>query len=386
MKIFNNEKYNTVAVYVLIVIIFTIFCVLVCINFDFIKSTVNTIYSVCKPLIYAFIFAFMLLPLSKLCENKILFFIKKRIKLKKMLAIILTYLIAFSVITFFGFIIVPQIIDSYTDLESKVGGYVSYAQNWIEEKAGESEYFAEQYEKVIDALQGLVANSYTFFESITPVIINFLGAFLKETINIFLGIVISIYFLISKDKVWAQIKKLSRAVLPDDGYKSLLKILDLIYKIFNEFVVGKSLDSIFLGLLCFLLMTLFSMPYAPIVSLAIGMTAFIPFIGIYIGALFGVFIIFIADPAKVLWFLLIVIGLQQIDSNLIEPRILSEKNGLSALWVLIAIIFMGGFFGLFGLFFGVPIFTVIYSMFKELVERRLKKRELPHETLKYTGE
>jgi Predicted permease len=386
MKFFNNEKYNTVSAYVLLIVIFTISCIVVFINFDTVSGWSDIFFEACKPLIYAFFFAFFLSPLMKFCDKKLLFFIgrkKPKPKLKKILSVILTYAIALGAVTFFIFIIIPNIVDSYYELQSKIEGYIVYAQNWIEDMIGTSDFFAEQYAKVIDSLQDLISDSYRLFNDISPHIINFISSTINETTSILLGMIFSIYFILSKDIVRAQCKKMLRAFMSENAYNYSLKVFSLINTTFSEYIVGKALDSIFIGLLCFILMTITTLPYASLVSIIVGVLSFIPFFGIYIGALPGIFIIFIASPIKALWFFIMIIGLQQLDSNLIEPRILSEKNGLSALWVLVAIILMSGLLGFAGLFLGVPLFTVAYVLFKELIEKKLSAKNMPTDTKDY---
>lgn len=386
MKFFNNDKYNTISVYILLVIIFNIFLIVIYLNIDVVSGWFSLLFNVCKPLIYAFFFAFFLSPLLKFCDNKLLFFIgrkKPKPKLKKILSVILTYVIILGATIFFIFIIIPNITESYYELESKIGGYIFYAQEWIEDMLGTSEFFAEQYAKVIDSLQELLADSYKLFNNLSPYVIDFIKTFVNETLNIILGLLFSIYFLMAKDKVRAQSKKALKAFLSDSMYNYSLKVFKLINVTFSEYIVGKALDAILIGLLCFLLMTLINLPYASLISVIVGVLSFIPFYGIYIGALPGIFIIFITSPIKALWFIFIIIGLQQIDSNIIEPKILSEKNGLSALWILIAIIVMSGLLGFVGLIIGVPLFTVIYTLFKEWIEKRLESREMSVKTKDY---
>ena len=386
MKLFNNEKYNTISAYALLIILFNILCIVVFLNVGTLSSWKDILFEAAKPVIYAFFFAFFLSPLMKFCDNKLLFFIgrkKPKPKLKKVLSIILTYAIALGAITAFIFVIIPNITKSYYDLESKIGGYIVYAQNWIEDMIGTSDFFAEQYGKVIASLQDLIADSYQLFNNISPVIINLLKSIFNEMTSILLGMVFSIYYLLEKDTVRAQSKKLLRSFMSETVYNYTLKVCRLINVTFNEFIVGKSLDAMFIGLLCFIIMTLFGLPYASLVSIIVGVMSFIPFYGIYLGAVPGIFIIFIASPIKALWFFIIVILLQQLDSNIIEPRILSEKNGLSALWVLIAIILMSELLGIAGLFIGVPLFTVIYRLFKEIVEKKLAAKDLPPDTVDY---
>jgi predicted PurR-regulated permease PerM len=386
MKFKTDDRYNTIAAYVMLVILFNILIILILVNLGVITGAAKVLFDAVKPLLYAVFFAFMLSPLEKFFEKHLPIILEKKKphpKLKKFTAIIMTYLITLLFLTAFGFIIVPQITDSYIDFQSKILTYVGTAQSWVSDIVGSSEFFADQYNRIVTMLEDLVNNSYDMFQTYSPYIVNFIKAFLTEAMNIILGLLFSIYFIIYKEKVIAQFKKLIRAFCSEKTFKDTIRLFRFIGVTFNEFIVGKMLDSILIGLLCYILMMVCMLPYAPFVSVIIGVTAFIPFIGMYIGAIPGIFIIFLASPIKVIWFLLIIIALQQLDSNVIEPRILSEKHGLSTLWVLTSIIIMGGFLGVWGLIIGVPFVTVIYAIFKDIVEKRLEKRGLPSATEDY---
>ena len=145
---------------------------------------------------------------------------------------------------------------------------------------------------------------------------------------------------------------------------------------FNSFIIGKTVDSLIVGVICYIVMLIFRWPYPVLISLIIGVTNMIPVFGPFIGAIPALFLLFIVDPSAALWFALFIIILQQIDGNIIGPLILQDSMGLPSLWIMFAIILGGGFFGLVGMFLGVPVFAVVYVIIKEIVNQRLIDKEI----------
>ena len=145
---------------------------------------------------------------------------------------------------------------------------------------------------------------------------------------------------------------------------------------FNSFIIGKTVDSLIVGVICYIVMLIFGWPYPVLISLIIGVTNMIPVFGPFIGAIPALFLLFIVDPSAALWFALFIIILQQIDGNIIGPLILQDSMGLPSLWIMFAIILGGGFFGLVGMFLGVPVFAVVYVIIKEIVNQRLIDKEI----------
>ena len=201
--------------------------------------------------------------------------------------------------------------------------------------------------------------------------------------NVVLGIIISIYILIDKEKFCALAKKISYAILPQRAADKTIEITHRSSDTFGKFLSGKILDSLIIGILTFVVLTIFKMPYTLLVSVIVGITNIIPFFGPFIGAIPSVIIILFVSPVKALWFLLIILVIQQIDGNIIGPKILGDSIGISAFWILFSILVAGKFLGLVGMVIGVPLFAVIYSIIKEVVESQLDKKGMKTKTEDY---
>jgi len=386
MKFSPDEKYTTIAAYVIIVALVTMLFVIIGLNIAGIGGMIGKFVDIIKPIIYGFIFAFLLHPLVSMFDRLVFAKVNKSkplSKLRRGLSIFCAYLLAAVFLMLFGFIIVPSAAQNYNDFFSRIAEYVGVVQGWLTALADNSELFKDQLAKVSELLNELLVNSYKLLNTVTPYALNLIGRVVTETKNIGIGLIISVYFLISKESLAAAVKRILRAVLPDKLYDWILHVGQLSYVTFSEFVVGETLDSILMGMILFTLMSILGMPYASFISLLVGVTFFIPSIGGYIGAIPSTLIILIAAPSKAVWFLIIIIGLQLFDCLLIEPKILSEQNSMSALWVLIAIVVMSGLLGFWGLIIGVPLFIVIRTLIKEALEKRLASKGLDISTSAY---
>ena len=208
-------------------------------------------------------------------------------------------------------------------------------------------------------LQNLISDSGNMFQTIAGHVVLYAGTFVIEIKNAVLGLILSVYFLFSKELIIAQIKKVMTAILSPVKTSSIIKNLRYVSSTFGSFLTGKILESIIIGLLTFIVLGIFNVPFYPIVSLIVGVTDIIPIFGPFIGAIPSAFIIFLANPIKAIWFVIIILVIQQIDANIIGPKILGEKTGLSSMWVIISLAIAGGLFGVAGMILGVPLFAVL---------------------------
>lgn len=206
-------------------------------------------------------------------------------------------------------------------------------------------------------------------------------AFLK---NLLVGVIVSVYLLGTKERCASYAKKVVFAVFSRKNVYWVLRGTRKVDDIFSGFVRGKLLDSLIIGMICFVCSTLFNFPYAPLVSVIVGVTNIVPFFGPFLGAIPSLFLILLVSPVKALYFLIFILALQQVDGNIIGPKILGNRTGLSSLWVIIAILVGGSFFGLPGMFFGVPVCACLYSAVNFFVETRLRKKNLPLSAEAYT--
>ncbi|MBQ4561656.1 MAG: AI-2E family transporter [Clostridia bacterium] len=395
MKIDWNKKYTTVAAYVCIVITFAVVLVAAALNIDVVWGTVRRILAVLNPFIVGFCIAFLINPLMMLCERYVFAFVEKkkpRPKLNRVLSLISAYIIVSVLIGVFVSMVVPQIVISYNDLQTKVSGYVSGAQEYVMNIFDKEKTFLPDFimnfidtEEVNENVTEIIKNSYGIIIDISPYIINFATNVINSLKNAFIGIIVSVYFLFSKEKLCAQVKKTVYALFSRMHASRMVRVTRITKNTFEGFIIGKIIDSIIIGFITFFVLMIFRMPYYPLIAVIVGVTNVIPFFGPFIGAIPSAFIIFIADPVKSFWFLIIILAIQQLDGNVIGPKILGDTTNMSALWVMFSIIFMSGVLGLTGMFIGVPIFATLYAIFVDYANKLLIARGKSRRLINYYG-
>lgn len=389
MRFRKDENYKTIAVYLSLSLGAVVVLYLTLTHLSYISSAFGVLYAVLAPIIYGFIFAYLLNPLMKLYERTVFRFRKhEKIggKLRRPLSLFFTLLTVVVIITLFFIIVLPQIGKSYNELESQIGHYIAAAQNFADSFVRDFPVFNGKYKNLSEFVdvndftsdvRQVISRLYTVLEGAANYIIEYAGQLVIELKNIIMGIIFSIYFLYSKERLCASIKKLLRAVLSQRRYLDVIRLTRYTHKTFGRFLTGKLIDSAIVGVLTFAVLSVFSFPFAPLISVIIGVTNIIPFFGPFIGAIPSAFIIFIAEPDKTVWFLLIILIIQQLDGNIIGPKIIGNTTGMSSVAVLISITVAGGLFGIPGMIFGVPAGAVICAIVKYLTERRLKKLGAP---------
>lgn len=419
MKIDWNSKYTTIAVYTILTVLAIMLLYVAIVNFDDVTGFFDTLNDVLAPVYIGLAIAYLANPIMKMCETRIFRFKitnKSRFHLKRALSITLSFIIILIILTILLLLILPQVYVSISDLSSKMSGYIKDTVKWLDSFLpnsifGDAEItlsnfvnsigswlydylesssigeelndIQKQLSLIADNLDTLLTSSFAILKDYVPVVMGAFTGFAGGVLDSVLGIFFAIYILSSKEKLIAQAKKVLRAFTGEKQYNGVLELANFTNKTFGGYLVGKIVDSLIVGVLVFIGCIVFGIPYAILVSVLIAVTNVIPIIGPFLGAIPGVLIIFIVDPAKVLWFIIINLVIQQIDGNIIVPILLGESTGLSSLWVLFSITVMGGMWGLFGMFISVPIFAIIYTLIKLLVEKKLASRALPTETDNY---
>ena len=203
--------------------------------------------------------------------------------------------------------------------------------------------------------------------------------------NILIGIIVMVYLLNMKEKLLTQLKMILYGAFPLKIANKVLEEGRYVHQVFGGFIIGKLLDSLIIGILCFVLLNFMKMPYVLLISVIVGVTNVIPFFGPFIGAIPSAFLILLVSPVKCFWFLGFILLLQQFDGNILGPKILGDSTGLSSFWVLFSILLFGGWFGFVGMIIGVPTFAVFYRLVTELVTWLLAKRQLSTDIEKYDG-
>ena len=398
MKVKWSAKYTSMGITAFLVVAASILFLLCLLKFDVIAGAVGTVLSILSPIILGFGFAYLLNPILKFFENtcfkrlfKKLLVKKPKSKLPRVLGIVATVLAALLIVGGLIGIILPQLITSIKGLIDKTPGYFDIAKSWVNETIQNNPWLASFTGENVDQLLSKLQNS---LESVLPnfseLLGNLTGAVIGGAVSVVgavtdtvLGLVVSIYVLFSKEKFAAQTKKVMYALAPRNYVNRVLQISRDTHKVFGGFISGKLLDSLIIGVMTFIVLAIVQMPYAILISVVIGITNIIPFFGPVIGAVPSTLILLLEDPVKAVLFVVIILIIQQIDGNLIGPKILGDSTGLSAFWVIFAILLGGGLFGFIGMLLGVPAFAVIYALFKAFIEERLKKKKIPADTAAY---
>lgn len=300
---------------------------------------------------------------------------------RRAICVVLTILLLAGLIFILLFMIVPEIVRTGQMLASQLPGqldrFFAWMQNWLASLQIPIETFQTidiDWNKVVEVVSNSVKNGgLAVFNTTVGITSSVVG----WVMNLVLGSVFSIYLLLQKEQLGAQLTNAMLAFLPKERVEKILEVGRLSNRIFGKFVSGQCTEAVILGVLCFIGMTAFSMPYAMMVSVVIGATALIPMFGAFIGSFVGAFLILMVEPMQAVWFLVYIVVLQQLEGNLIYPRVVGKSVGLPGIWVLVAVTIGGSLWGVMGILLSVPVCSVLYSLSRQLVRDRLRKRNLP---------
>ena len=386
MKINWNNKYATIAMYAFLVICASILLYLGISQINSIKASVNDFIGTLQPFIIGGALAYLLNFILKFYEDYILSHKTfKRLKKsgKRGIGLLLTYITATIITYLFIQFVLPQLLDSIIGLVNNIPQYLNDLTKVTNDIFDNLNLQPEYISLITDKFGEAITYIITLISNLVPVIGNFIVDATSSILNIIIGIIISIYILIDKEKFMALGKKIVYALCSEKKAKFILRLATQSNMTFSRFIGGKILDSFIIGLLTFVILTIFKMPYILLISVIVGVTNIIPFFGPFIGGIPAAIIILFVSPIQALWFVVIIIVIQQIDGNIIGPKILGDSIGISAFWILFSLLVAAKFMGFVGMIIGVPLFAIFYSIIKEIVEERLRKKGLPIETEKY---
>lgn len=386
MKINWNNRYATIAMYAFLVICASILLYLGISQINLIEASISDFIRTLQPFIIGGALAYLLNFILRFYEDYILShktFKKLKKSGKRGIGLLLTYITA-SIITYlFIQFVLPQLIESIIGLVNNIPQYLNDLTKVTNEIFDDLNLQPEYISLITDKFGEAITYIITLISNLVPVIGNFIVDATSSILNIIIGIIVSIYILIDKEKFMALGKKIVYAICSENKAKFILRLATQSNMTFSRFIGGKILDSFIIGVLTFLILTIFKMPYVLLISVIIGVTNIIPFFGPFIGGIPAAIIILFVSPIKALWFIIIIIVIQQIDGNIIGPKILGDSIGISAFWILFSLLVAAKFMGFVGMIIGVPLFAVIYSLLKEVVEAKLKKKGLKVETKDY---
>ena len=361
-----------------------ILCAFVLFKMPVIISVLKGITEILKPFLYGVVFAYLLAPLCNKIEEKLFqFFPKAKAKARRFIcfiAIVISLCVAIAVIWLIIMMIIPQVWDSVMKIIQMVPQKLIVVNNWIEhmlenqpELQAYFEEFSSQAESNIDSLLNVdtIQKVQSIINSLSVQLFGVFGV----VKNIFLGLLISAYLLGSRKLFGAQAGLILHGVFSDKWAKIIEEEIRYTDKMFNGFLVGKIIDSAIIGLLCFAGTSIMGFEAPAFISVIIGITNIIPFFGPFIGAIPCGLLLLLENPMHCLYFIIFIFVLQQLDGNVIGPKILGNTTGVSSFWVLFAILLFGGMWGVVGMVIGVPLFAVIYDIIRKLVYRGLRKHK-----------
>lgn len=354
-----------------------ILAVLTLANLDAILRPIESLSKILTPITIGLVIAYIANPFLKFFEYKLFNKVKKR-TVNRCLSMLLAYLLLLAIITGILFLIIPAFMASVKDLQANGMLYVNRVLESINNLASDIPFLEKeavaQFLNLENLLNWLISFLSQAGSKLPSSLISIAGGTFKVLTNIIVGVFISIYVLLTKDRLNAGCRRILRALFSRKNEERLLYYFSKAHNKFGGYLIGKMVDSLMVGILCGILFTVFKIPYAVLIAVIIGVTDFIPFFGPFIGAIPSAVIIFIASPSKAIVFVLLILVVQQIDGNLIAPAILGDRTGLSSLGVIIAITVMSDIFGFGGMIIGVPLFAIIVTMLDDYIAHRLHKK------------
>ena len=372
-----------------LVIVACIVCYFAFLRIDDIAKFLKEVATILQPIIMGLVFAYLLNPMVKMIERNLIPVLDEKIKnekkvrsLARNIGVFTSILITLAVVVLLLNMVLPELYESIRDMIISLPGQMNDAMEYLEAHAIKDSAISGTLNTVLENAAAsletwlrtdLISQVNQMMSSLTSGVISFF----ETLFNIVIGLIVSVYVLTSKEKFIGQCKKATYALFQKDRANLILQVTRKSNEIFGGFVIGKIIDSIIIGIICFVVLSLLKMPYTLLVSVVVGVTNVIPFFGPFIGAVPSIILILLAEPIKGLYFMIFILLLQQFDGNILGPKILGNSTGLSAFWVVFSILLGGGMFGFVGMVMGVPTFAVFYYLVEMFLNQKLQKKKLP---------
>lgn len=359
---------------IMIVIIISLM-ILAIINYSSIVGFIGKMISIAVPFIYGGCIAYLLVPLCNRIENKL------KNKHNEALAIAITEVIFIALLVIICITIIPQSIKSISDIITAFPDTLKKFQNTVEDLSGKHSFISKLIGGNIKEFNDMMTDfiSKNVIPNMSDIIAGIATGVAdvgKTAVNMIISIIVSIFALANRKTFARHSKMILRAVLNKKTYDTVINEIKIADKMFSGFFIGKIIDSLIIGVICLISLEVMRIPYAVLVSAIVAITNIIPFIGPFIGAIPGTLIVFSAEPLKALYFIIFIIILQQVDGHIIGPKCIGSATGLSTFWVLFAIIFFGGLWGIVGMLIGVPLLAVLFDIGTRIVKYILNKKNI----------
>lgn len=383
-KFESNKKYFTISIYTIVVVLIS------CVIFRFVTQWSNTsklisqLWGILFPFFMGFLIAYILNPVVAFFQRNVTvkLFKNKPAKLQRGTAILISYLVMIGFIVICLRFIIPQLYDSLRELSLMIPDIYKSINTMFEHyRENSTDMLPDQIAEMLETktLPKLFELTNNLLTNIVPMIYEASMSFAKWLFNLFIAFVVSIYMTIDKSILKNAGKRIVLAIFSENRSYRILRTLKDCHNIFSGFIIGKSIDSLIIGLLAFVAMTILKLPYTVLISVIIGITNMIPYFGPIIGAVPGAFILFIVSPMKCLIFVIMVFVLQQFDGLILGPKILGQSTGVRPLLILFSITVGGAYFGPLGMFLGVPFFATVQFLIGNWVDYRLYKKNIKME-------
>ena len=396
MKFGIDKKTLGIGIVALSVIILCVSFIYLLFNGSLFFAAFRKVLDVSMPVFYGFIIAYLLSSIVNFIEEKCLIPLLKHFKINitskimkhmRFFSITIALILSFLCIYAFLLIVVPEI---YKSLQSIIVSFPTYVDNLIHFVELILARYPEIEQYFMNIMNEYSSDVYEWVSSLLPSMNAFIKSLSQSVISfiltlwdLVLGLIVAIYMLASKERFIGQSKKLLFSIFKAERANSILKDIRFIDCTFGGFISGKLLDSLIIGILCFICLQIIGTPYPLLISFIIGVTNIIPFFGPFIGAIPSAFLVLMVNPLECLYFLIFILLLQQFDGNYLGPKILGDSTGLSSFWVLFSITIFGGLFGFVGMIIGVPTVAVIYEFIKRFMRHQLTKKGYPQDTVPY---
>ncbi len=385
-KIDWNNKYTTIAVYVFLVVAACLLFYAAVDQFDVIWEFFRTIVRYLLPFIYGFVLAYILSPLVRRMEAPLRKSGRLSLKACRGLAMAGSYLLVAAALSIFGMVVLPVLVESAAQLVGNVRFYTERLNELINQLIT---YIPDETlsKEVQTALTQVFNLLYEFIATFLTQVVSVATKIASSVIEVVMGVIISVYMLSDKEKLIAQLKKILSAFLPKRVMDEVLRVAHDSNQKFSGFITGKIIDSTIIGIICALGMLFFKMPFVALVSLIVGITNVIPYFGPFIGAVPGVILVLIGgDITQAILFGVFILALQQFDGNILGPAILGQSTGLSAMWVVFAILLFGGLYGFVGMLIGVPLLAVMFGVLRSIVNGLLRRKGMSTDARDYASD
>jgi len=355
-------------------------------RFDVIQKFFAFSWNVLAPFVYGLIIAYLVSPIYNYTVRGTYSLLNRReqklkhdMGISKGIGTVVSVLVIFIVIFGIMLMVIPGLVNSIIGIIEKLPDEVARIDAWVDANLGKLPLAQEEIDHALNnmmdsavkfATENILPHSQSLATGVTKGVVGFAG-FLLDFI---IGIIISVYFLNSKDTFLGQIKKIIVANFKEETAEEILEGARFTNKTFGGFISGKIIDSIIIGIICFLVMTIFGWEYSLLISCIVGITNIIPFFGPFIGAVPSALLLLVVNPMHAVYFIILIFLLQQFDGNILGPKILGDSTGLASFWVLFAVLVGGGLFGFVGMILGIPVFAVIYHYMSRALNSKLRRK------------